>query len=602
MAHVMDAASGYNPPLRDLRFVLNDLLGVPALLQQFGSTEFDAETIDQVVTTAGQFAAEIIAPLNASGDREGCRIPQPGVVATPQGFRSAYLKFVENGWTGLGCATEYGGQDFPSSVSSAVSEMLSGANMAWAAYPGMSHAAYMCIEANGTPGQKALYLPRIVAGEWAGTMCLTEPHAGTDLGLLHTRAVERPDGSYEITGTKIFISGGEQDLTGNIVHLVLARLKGAPPGVKGISLFIVPKFLPDAQGKPGTRNALACASIEDKMGIHGNATCTMNFDGATGWLLGEADKGLAAMFVMMNHARVAVGVNAIGLMDAAYQKALAYAKERTQGRVLGRGAPATVRGADPIIAHADVRRMLLTQKAYVEGSRAFALWATTLIDVQHRHPNAEERARAGRLLALVTPVVKAFCSDLAVESTLLSMQCFGGHGYIRANGVEQHMRDARIIPLYEGTNGVQAMDLLSRKVLGDGGRSIDVLLNLIQDWIDAEEATPDLGEFLVLLSGLVKDVREVTTELVATAGSAAEIAGAASAPYLRLIGHLMLAWMWLRMAALARRKGEAAEAIHMSKLATTRFYYQRLLPEAKARCIELRAGASSISEPAVDFF
>lgn len=599
----MAAASGYRPPLRDLRFVLDELLGVSDLLRQCGSTEFDTQTIDQVLSAAGEFAAEVIAPLNGSGDREGCRVPEPGVVATPQGFRSAYLQFVENGWAGLGCASEYGGQDVPSSVSSAVSEMLSGANMAWAAYPGMSHAAYMCIEANGTPAQKALYLPRIVAGEWAGTMCLTEAHAGTDLGLLRTRAVERPDGGYEITGSKIFISGGEQDLTENIVHLVLARMKGSPPGVKGISLFIVPKFLPDTHGEPGARNALACASIEEKMGIHGNATCTMNFDCATGWLLGEADKGLAAMFVMMNHARIAVGVNAIGLMDAAYQKALAYAKERTQGRALGRGAPAAMGGgAEPIIAHVDVRRMLLTQKAYVEGSRAFALWATTLIDVQHRHHDAEERVRAGRLLALVTPVVKAFCSDLAVESILLAMQCFGGHGYIRANGVEQHMRDARIIPLYEGTNGVQAMDLLGRKVLGDGGKSIDLLLNLIQDWAAAEEGTSDLGEFVVLLDGLVKDVRDITAELVATATSAGETAGAASTPYLRLIGHLMLAWMWLRMAALASRKGEAAEEIHRSKLATARFYYQRLLPEAMALCLQLRAGASSISEPVVDLF
>jgi alkylation response protein AidB-like acyl-CoA dehydrogenase len=588
----------YQPPLHDLQYVLHELLEVPATLQACGQPEFDAATIDQVLDAAGQFAAEVIAPLNASGDRRGCTMPAPGVVSTPPGFRDAYVQFRQNGWTGLACSPDFGGQGFPTVIDNAVYEMLCAANMGWSAYPGMSHAAYMCLHANGSPEQKALYLPKIVSGEWAGTMCLTEPHCGTDLGLLRTRAVPQPDGSHRITGTKIFISGGEQDLTDNIVHLVLARLADSPPGVKGISLFIVPKFLPDATGAAGTRNALACGAIEDKMGLHGNSTCTMNFDGATGWLLGDADKGLAAMFVMMNHARIVVGVNAIGLMEAAYQKALRYAKERTQGRAPG--ARPAGGAAHAIVEHADVRRMLLAQKASVEGARALALWASQLSDLQHLHPEPEKRREAADLLALLTPVVKALASDLAVESILQAMQVFGGHGYIRDNGVEQHLRDARIIPLYEGTNGVQAMDLLGRKVLADQGRRMAAFVAMTVEFIETRGVRKAMREFTGPLSDLVVLVQQVTGEVLATAAADPHAAGAAATPYLRLVGHLALAWMWARAADVSLDRAAAGHAIHASKIATARFYYQRVLPQTLALGAEIRAGAASLMEPAAE--
>lgn len=589
---------GYTAPLRDLRFVLHELLDVCATVPGAGDEALDRDTLDQILEAAGTFAAEVIAPLNGSGDREGCRMPAPGVVRTPAGFREAYDRFCAGGWTALACDPAHGGQGMPSVLDNAIYEIFCGANMGWAAYPGMSHAAYTCLATNGDAAQQALYLPRLASGEWAGTMCLTEPHAGTDLGLLRTRAQPRADGSYAVTGSKIFISGGEQDLTDNIVHLVLARLPDAPPGVKGISLFIVPKFLPTAAGGVGERNALACGSIEHKMGIHGNATCTMNFDAATGWLLGEANRGLAAMFVMMNHARIVVGVNAIGLMEAAYQKALAYARDRTQGRA---PAMAARRGpADPILAHADVRRMLLTQKAYVEGTRAFALWASQLADVQHRGADPEQRERAAKLLALATPIVKAFSSELAVECTSMAMQVFGGHGFITDNGVEQHLRDARIIPLYEGANGIQAMDLLGRKVLADGGAGLGLFLDAVEQFAQAQD--DGLGEFAEPLSEVVALARRAARDQVERAATDAHAAGAAAVPFLRLMGHVALAWMWARMAAVAlARQTPGGDPIYRAKLATARFYFGRLLPETQSLAVVLGADASAWTTGELDW-
>jgi hypothetical protein len=476
--------------------------------------------------------------------------------------------------------------------------MFGGANMAWSAYPGMSHATYVNVAANGSAEQKALYLPKIASGEWAGTMCLTEPNAGTDLGLLRTRAVPQPDGIYSISGTKIFISGGEQDLTENVMHLVLARMPNSPQGVKGISLFIVPKFIPDASGGVGPRNAVTCGSLEHKLGIHGNSTCTMNFDGATGWLLGEADRGLAGMFVQMNYMRVLVGVTAIGVMEAAYQKALAYAKERLQGRVAG--AKPSNQGADPIAGHADVRRMLLTQKANVEGARALALWTSQLSDLQRLHPDAAKRTEAGEMLGLLTPVVKALASDLGVESTLLAMQVLGGHGYIRENGVEQHLRDVRIIGLYEGTNGVQAMDLLGRKVLGDQGRRMNAFLDMAGAFAETCKPRKAMREFAEPLAQLVADVRQLTAELVSASANDPHASGAAAVPYLRLVGHLALAWTWARMAEVSINKPEATDPIYASKVATARFYFQRVLPQTAALRAEIRAGSSALMEPALD--
>ncbi|CAN7671705.1 acyl-CoA dehydrogenase C-terminal domain-containing protein [Variovorax paradoxus] len=590
----------YQIPMRDIQFVLHELLQVPAMLQDCGQPDLDAETIDQVLAAAGQFAAEVIAPLNAAGDEHGCSMPSPGVVQTPPGFKKAYDEFTKNGWPGLACSPEFGGQGFPSAVANAVYEVFGGANMAWASYPGMSHATYVNVSANGSEAQKALYLPKIASGEWAGTMCLTEPNAGTDLGLMRTRAVAQADGSYRITGSKIFISGGEQDLTKNIMHLVLARMPDAPPGVKGISLFIVPKFIPDANGAVGARNSVVCGSIEHKLGIHGNSTCTINFDGATGWLLGAPHKGLAGMFVQMNHMRVLVGMIAIGLMEAAYQKALAYAKERLQGRAIG--ARPSGDAADPIIGHADVRRMLLTQKANIEGARALALWTAQLSDLQRLHPDPARRNETAELLGLLTPLVKALSSDLAVECTLLAMQVFGGHGYIRENGVEQHLRDVRIVGLYEGTNGVQAMDLLGRKVLADQGRQMGAFLDMAGAFAETCGPREAMREFAQPLAELAAEIRQLTGELVAASAQDPHAAGAAAAPYLRLVGHLALAWTWARMAEVAFRNAGSSDPIYASKIATARFYFQRLLPQAAGLCQEIRAGSSALMEPAVELF
>ncbi len=591
--------SHYAPPLRDLRFVLHELLDLPEQMRTVGRDDLDAESIDQVLAGAGAFAAEVAAPLNASGDAQGCSMPEPGVVTTPAGFRDAYRKFAADGWTGLACDPEHGGQGLPDTINNAAFEMLCGANMGWSAYAGMSHAAYTCLKANGTAAQKSLYLPRIASGEWAGTMCLTEPHCGTDLGLLRTKAVPQDDGTYRITGTKIFISGGEQDFTDNIVHLVLARLPDAPAGVKGISLFVVPKFLPDADDATGERNAVVCGSIEEKLGLHGNSTCTMNFDGAIGWLLGEPNKGLAGMFVMMNHARLIVGVNAIGLMEAAYQRALVYAKDRAQGRSNSparNGAP-----ADPIVQHADVRRMLLTQKSYVEGCRAFAMWTTMLADQQHGQTDPDLRAETAALLALATPVVKSLSSDLAVESINLAVQCFGGHGYIRDTGIEQYLRDARIIPLYEGANGIQAMDLLGRKVLGDNGRSLGLLLREMRGFIERHRSTAEMQEFTAPLTELADSVEALTRSIAERAGRDADEVGAAAVPYLRLVGHLALAWMWARMAAVALSRHNASdETIYASKLATARFFYARLLPETKGLSAAIASGAGPLMKPELE--
>ncbi|HTH79849.1 MAG TPA: acyl-CoA dehydrogenase C-terminal domain-containing protein [Ramlibacter sp.] len=585
--------SSYKTPLRDFQFVLHEVLETSALMQSFGQAEFDAATIDQVLSAAGQFAEEVMAPLNAIGDVEGCKLHE-GVVTTPPGFREAYRQYAENGWNAVGCSAEHGGSGFPAVVENAVNEIFGGANMAFSAYPGMSQATYVNLRANGSPELNALYLPKLASGEWAGTMCLTEPQAGTDLGLLRTRAAPQADGSYHLTGSKIFISGGEHDLTENIVHLVLARLPDAPPGVKGISLFVVPKVIPNADGSLGERNEIVCGSIEHKMGIHGNATCTMNLDGATGWLVGEPNKGLAGMFVQMNHLRLGVGITAIGVMEAAWQKSLRYANERVQGR-----APGSAAAADPIVLHADVRRMLLTQKANVEGLRALALWASQLIDVSHSHPDEDQRRDAGALIALLTPIVKAMSSDIALESTVTAMQVFGGHGFIRESGVEQHVRDVRIISLYEGTNGVQAMDLLGRKVLADGGVRMRTFVKQVTAHAEAGKAQPGLQEFAEPVTELARRVRDVTSELVELSASDFNVAGAACVPYLRLAGHLALSHIWLRAVQAALPKAASGDPFYASKIATARFYFRRMTPQCLALCEEIRAGAAPVMDAAL---
>ncbi|PLZ01717.1 acyl-CoA dehydrogenase [Burkholderia sp. WAC0059] len=586
----------YAAPLRDMQFVLHELLNVEAEVRRMPKhADLDADTINQVLEEAGRFCSEVLFPLNSVGDREGCRYQGDGVVTTPAGFREAYRQYVEAGWPALGCDPAYGGQGLPAFVNNAFYEMLNSANQAWTMYPGLSHGAYECLHAHGTPEQRQTYLPKLVSGAWTGTMCLTEPHCGTDLGLLRTKAEPDGDGSYAITGTKIFISSGEHDLAENIVHLVLARLPDAQPGTKGISLFVVPKFVPDAAGAPGERNAVKCGSIEHKMGIHGNATCVMNFEGARGWLVGEPHRGLNAMFLMMNTARLGVGMQGLGLTEVAYQNALAYAKERLQMRSLsGRKAPALP--ADPIIVHPDVRRMLLTQKAWAEGARAFTYWAALHLDKELSHADEAERKDAADLVALLTPVVKAFLTDNAFESVNLALQVFGGHGYIAEWGVEQYVRDARINMIYEGTNAIQALDLLGRKVFGDMGERLKRFGRIVTAFVEAEGVKPEMQEFVNPLADLVEKVQKLTMEIGMKAMQDPDEVGAAAVPYLRTVGHLVFSYFWARMARIALDREASGDPFYKSKLATARFYFAKLLPETAATIRQARAGAKPLMD------
>ena len=592
----------YLPPIRDMQFVLHELLEAEARLAELPAhAETGRELIDQVIEEGGKFCAEVLFPLNRIGDEEGCTYVGDGVVRTPEGFKDAWEKFREGGWPTLTCDPEYGGQGLPHTVGMAFQEMMNSANQAWAMYPGLTHGAYDCLHEHGTPEQKQVYLPKFVSGEWTGTMCLTEPHCGTDLGMLRTKAEPQADGSYRISGTKIFISSGEHDLTENIVHLVLARLPDAPQGTKGISLFIVPKFVPDADGKLGARNGVKCARIEEKMGIHGNATCVIDLDGAAGWLVGEPNKGLQAMFVMMNSARIGVGLQTLGLMEVAYQNSLAYAKERLQMRSLT-GPKAPDKPADPIIVHPDVRRMLLTQKAFTEGSRAFAYWLALQADVARGHPDEDARNEAEDMLALLTPIVKAFITDNGFATTNMALQIYGGHGYIREWGMEQYVRDARINMIYEGTNTIQSLDLLGRKVLGDSGAKLRKFGKLVAELVEAEGTNEDMAEFIDPLADLGQKVEKLTMEIGMKALQNPDEAGAAAVDYLRVIGHLVLGYFWARMAKLALERKESGDPLYRSKLATARFYFAKLMPETAALIRSARAGAMPLMDVEVELF
>ncbi len=590
----------YTAPLRDMSFVLFDLLDAERELADFGEryAGVDRATIEAVLEEGGRFASQVIQPLNAVGDREGCTFHGNGVVTAPTGFKAAYAQFVEAGWPAVSCDPVYGGQGLPLVVNNRLYEMWNSANQAWLMYAGLSHSAYECLVAHGSEEQKRLYLPKITSGEWTGTMCLTEPHCGTDLGLLKTKAEPRGDGSHALSGTKIFISAGEHDLAANILHLVLARLPDAPAGTKGISLFLVPKFLPTADGGLGARNGISAGSIEHKMGIHGNATCVMNLDGATGWLVGEPNKGLQAMFVMMNSARLGVGMQSLGQAEVAYQNAAAYAKDRLQSRA-PTGAAAPEKPADPILVHPDVRRMLLTARAYNEGGRALTTWCAQLLDREHAHPDAAVREDAAELLALMTPVVKAFLTDNAWDTTTQCQQVLGGHGYIAEWGLEQYVRDSRINMIYEGTNGIQALDLLGRKVLMDGGAKFGRFAGLVQSTLAELGGRAELAEFTGPLGKLLADTAALTKELGARAKADPNEVGAASVAYLRIVGHLVFAWLWTRMAALAVGRDDA---FHRAKLATARFYVARLLPEVEMRLREARAGAGVLMAMDADAF
>ncbi|BBE08523.1 acyl-coa dehydrogenase protein [Mycoavidus cysteinexigens] len=585
----------YTAPLRDMQFVLHELLDVQTELAHLPvHAGLDTETIDQVLAEAGKFCEEVLFPLNQSGDQQGCSYSN-GVVTTPVGFKAAYQDYIKAGWPALACDPEQGGQGLPVFVNNALYEMLNSANQAWTMYPGLSHGAYECLHAHGTPEHKKIYLPKLVAGVWTGTMCLTEPHCGTDLGLLRTKAEVQDDGSYRINGTKIFISSGEHDLAENIIHLVLARLPGAPAGTKGISLFVVPKFVPNAEGEIGERNGVSCASIEHKMGIHANATCVINLDNAHGWLVGEPHKGLNAMFVMMNAARLGVGMQGLGLTEVAYQNSLAYARQRLQMRALN-GAKAPDKAADPIIVHPDVRRMLLTQKAYAEGGRAFAYWIALLIDKERSHQDEKVRAECAEWVALLTPIVKAFLTDNACEATNLGMQVLGGHGYISEWGVEQYVRDARIGTIYEGTNTIQSLDLLGRKVLGDMGAKLKKFGALVRDFIEQEGVKPEMQEFVNPLAELGDKVQKLTMEIGMKAMGDRDEVGAAATPYLRVVGHLIFAYFWARSARVALDKQATGDPFYQAKLVTARFYFAKLLPETAWQIRSARAGAKSLME------
>ena len=594
----------YTAPLRDMQFVLHEMLNVESTYKAFPAyQDLDAPTINQILEEAGKFASEVIQPLNQIGDRDGCTRNPDGSVTTPAGFRAAYQSFIEAGWPALACDPAYGGQGLPLLVNAALYEMLNSANQAWAMYPGLSHGAYECLHAHGTPEQKNVYLKKLVSGEWTGTMCLTESHCGTDLGLLKTQATPLPDGSYTITGTKIFISSGDHDLGTNILHLVLARLPGAPEGTKGISLFVVPKFLPNTDGSVGARNAVECGSLEHKMGIHGNSTCVMNFDGAIGTLVGEQHKGLNAMFVMMNSARLGVGMQGLGLTEVAYQNSVTYARDRLQMRSL-KGPKAPEKPADPIIVHPDVRRMLLTQRAWAEGGRAFSYWVAQMIDVEINSQDEKEREAVADLVALLTPIVKAFLTDNAFASANEGMQVYGGHGYIAEWGVEQFVRDARINMIYEGTNGIQALDLLGRKVLSDMGAKLRKLGKIVKEFIEEEGVHKQMSEFIDPLADLAKQFEKLTMDLGMKAMMNRDEVGAASVPYLRVAGHLVYAYLFARMAkiALTKQKQKSSDSFYDAKLLTARFYYAKLLPETASQILAVRAGSASLMKMDADLF
>ncbi len=586
----------YTPPLRDMQFVLHELLQVEDTLKTLPAhKDINRELIDQVLEEGGKFCADVLFPINRSGDEEGCHYLGDGVVTTPKGFKDAWEKFKQGGWPTLTCDPEYGGQGLPHAVGMSFQEMMNSANQAWTMYPGLTHGAYDCLHAHGTAEQKALYLPKLVSGEWMGTMCLTEPHCGTDLGMLRTKAQLTVDGNYVITGNKIFISSGEHDLADNIIHLVLARLPDAPAGTKGISLFIVPKFLPKADGSVGARNGIKCARIEEKMGIHANSTCSMDLDNAQGWLVGQPNRGLQAMFVMMNAARIGVGMQSQGLTEIAYQQSSAYAKDRIQSRALT-GPKNPDKPADSIIHHPDVRRMLLTQRAYNEGGRAFASWLALQADVLHGSTDEAARKEADDMLALLTPIVKAFITDNAFSCTNMAMQVFGGHGYIREWGMEQYVRDARINMIYEGTNTIQSLDLLGRKVLGDNGAKLRKFGKLVQDLIEQEGTNEAMAEFINPLAELAGKVEKFTAEIGMKAFGNQDEAGAAAVDYLRVIGHMVYGYFWARMAKIALDKVGGGDTFYVAKLATARFYFAKLMPETASLMRTARAGSKSLMD------
>jgi hypothetical protein len=591
----------YKAPVDDALFLLNDVFHLERYGNLPGFADASPDVVEAVLREAGKFSEQVLTPLNRVGDQEGCTRHPDGSVTTPAGFKDAFRQLVDGGWIGISAPAEFGGQGLPATLTVIVNEFLCSANLAFAVYPGLTQGAIAALLEHASPELKQKYLPKMVAGTWTGTMNLTEPHCGTDLGLLRTKAAKQADGSCKITGTKIFISAGEHDLASNIVHLVLARIEGAPAGTKGISLFVVPKVTVNGDGSLGARNGVSCGSLEEKMGIHGNSTCVMNYDGAVGWLIGEENRGLNAMFVMMNEARLGVGVQGLALSEVAYQNAVAYAKERLQGRSIS-GVKAPDKPADPIIVHPDVRRALMTMRAFNEAARALVMWTALKGDVAHRSENEKERQSADDHMGLLTPVIKGVLTDTGFANTVLAQQVYGGHGYIAEHGMEQFVRDARIAMIYEGANGIQALDLVGRKIGKDGGRALMAFLGEIGAYVKEKSADEKMKPFVAPLGVAAGHLQQASMWFMQNALAKPDNAGAGSTDYLHLFGLVALGYMWARIAEAALAKGNGAGQAMKAKLVTARFFIERMLPETAAHLARIQAGAASMMELPAEAF